>query len=171
VHAIERQRVVVGLGAEQLREPRESGTALPPEIEPIATPSQPHHIVRRQRPWTHCAHLAAEDVDELRHLVEAGRAEEASDARDATVAHRSELQDVESATFVPDALLTKEYRRPIVDERRQSNERHHGRKDGEPGGGADHVEYPMCPRHAGYHSTSQSSLAWLFRRSTPELHV
>jgi hypothetical protein len=69
------------------------------------------------------AHLAAQDIEELRQLVDAGRADDPPDARDArivsrrgvrpglaAVAHRPELEHPEQLVAAPDAGLDVEHR-------------------------------------------------------------
>ena len=76
------------------------------------------------------AHVAAEDVPELRQLVHRRRAHEPPDARHARIVfsglnrararfgiddHRAELQRVEAAAALADALLREEHRAAVFD--------------------------------------------------------
>jgi hypothetical protein len=70
VDAIELQRIGVGPAAEQLCQAGEAGTAAPAKVERPVFPSEPRDVVGRERPRADGAHLTAEDVEELRQLVE-----------------------------------------------------------------------------------------------------
>ena len=84
------------------------------------------------------AHVAAQDVPQLRQLVHRGGAHEAADARDARIAldrldrpdagfrvrpHRSELERHERRAAEPDALLPEEHRAAVLDLDRRGEQR------------------------------------------------
>ncbi len=67
----------------------------------------------------------------------------AANARDAAVAHRTELQDRERTPPVADSRLAEQHRPAIVDPNSHGHERHHWRKDGQSGAGARNVEQTL----------------------------
>jgi hypothetical protein len=138
--AIQREGVAVHGRPHQLRETGEPGPYGPAEIESRCVPAKPRNVGGRQRPRAHGAHLAAQDVDELRNLVEAGRAQQPADARHAPVAHRAELQHLKRAAPEAHALLAKQHRPPIVGNDRHGNHRHRRREHGQARRCAEHVE-------------------------------
>src|SRR5579883_1663715 len=79
----------------------------------------------RMRPWAHDGHLATQDIDELRQLVEAGLAQEGTDPRHARIVparellgiivprmmiHGAELEDLDELVIEPITLLLEEDR-------------------------------------------------------------
>src|SRR3954451_20600571 len=87
-------------------------------------------LVAKRRPWPDHAHVAAEDVPELRQLVERELAQDAADARDPRVArvdreartlllgvddHRAELQQLEVRAILADPRLAVENRPAVLE--------------------------------------------------------
>src|SRR6266487_2606442 len=72
VAAIEMERLAGRAGADDLRQPGEAGTYGPAKIKLRRRPAQPPHVDLRQRTRADRTQLAAQDVDELWKLVEAG---------------------------------------------------------------------------------------------------
>ena len=93
-----------------------------------------------QRARADGAHLAAQDVDELRQLVEPRRSQDAAGARDAAVAHRSKLQDREAAPASTEPLLTEKERKAIVQHDGERDERHRRQEDDQTPGGTGEIE-------------------------------
>src|SRR4030095_12817444 len=91
--------------------------------------------------------LAAENVDELRHFIEAGRAHDPADARDPAVAHRSEFQNAKGPEPAAAAVLSKEHRPSVVHDDGGGNHRHDGPEHHQPGGRSDHIEQALRSRH------------------------
>jgi hypothetical protein len=99
------------------------------------------------------AHLAADDVDLLQQLVEAGAAEDAAEAGDARIArsldvvvrrrvdtHGSELEEAEQAAALAKAVLPDEGGAGRLGAHRQRQEREQGRGEDEGGHGDEEVE-------------------------------
>ena len=120
-----------GGGTHDLREPRQAWRDAPSEVVARRQPSEPRHIRPGQRPRTDGAHVAPEDVHELRQLVEAGRAKEPSHARDMAVAHGAEFQNGEEPPIAAVARLTEEDRAAIFDQDRGGHECHNWPEDEE----------------------------------------
>jgi hypothetical protein len=110
----------------------------------------------RARP--HHAHVALENVEELRQLVDTGSPDESADAGDAVVAprgrndpvaiglilgHAAKLVHLEKAVRATDALLDEQDRPAIFEFDRQCDHRHQRREHDNRAGGADNVEYPL----------------------------
>ena len=101
-------------------------------------------LVAQRRPRADHAHVAADDVPELRQLVDRGAAEEAADARDPAVAlvdrvagalllraddHRPQLQQLEVGAVLADARLPEEHRAAAVELDGERGERQHRARD------------------------------------------
>src|SRR5215210_4548136 len=81
-------------------------------------------VLEQEWPWSHDAHLALDDVPQLRQLVEAGSPENRSQPRDTCVqwhdgsvgperiTHRPELDDRERRALVAWADLPEQHRAP-----------------------------------------------------------
>ncbi len=108
-----------------------------------------------QRPRPDEAHVADEDVPELRQFVHRRRAQRVPDARDARIAlgrlhgagfafgildHRAELIGEEHAAVLADALLLEEDRPAVFGEDRDRDRAPQRRRDEESGAGKRHVE-------------------------------
>src|SRR5207247_3315985 len=113
------------------------------EIVAWRTPAQSRDVGFGEGTGADRAHVTAQHVDELRQLVETGGAEHAPDACDTAVSHRAEFEDCERPSFFAEAYLSKEKRRPILEQDRERDERHHGREEQQPADGPRQIEKPF----------------------------
>ena len=128
-----------------LRPAGDPGQHLEPAPLPVGVPLD---LVAERRPRPDQAHVAADDVPELRQLVERGAAEEAAGARDPAVAlvdrvagalllgaddHRPQLQELEVAAVLADAGLLEEDRAAVVELDRERGGREQRARDRQPG--------------------------------------
>ena len=90
------------------------------------------------------AQLSAQDVDELRQLVEPRGAQQPADTGDPPVPHRSELEDLERPPPSPQPNLSKEHRPSVVEQDRRGDAEHHGAKNSSPPT-APHTSKARCP--------------------------
>src|SRR5439155_26268171 len=102
--------------------------------------AKPHIYVRDQRERSYAALVSAQNVDELRELVEARLAQQPADPRDPAVPHRAELQDGERPPPPADALLAEQNRPSIFQDDRACDERHGRRKREQAAHGSDQIE-------------------------------
>jgi hypothetical protein len=152
--------------------PRQGGTAV--DLGPAGDPGadrQPSQLalgvlrdlVRQRRARPDDRHLPAQDVDEVRQLVERRAAQELADPRDARVAlvdgqagadvlgagdHRAQLEDVELVAVLADAPLAVDHaaarlqpdrQRREREQRRRQHERRPGQRDVERAAGHQRV--------------------------------
>jgi hypothetical protein len=103
-------------------------------------------LVWNKRPWTNEAHLARNDVEQLRKLVEMSPTQRPPDARQAprtrellqrlshndggagASRHRPELEDPERSAVPSDAALNEQHRAAVVGKYRQGDEDQNRRK-------------------------------------------
>jgi hypothetical protein len=97
-------------------------------------------IARRERTWADRAHLAFQNIDELRDLVESGRPQHSADAGRASVSHRPDLEDGEESAVVPETLLAEQDGAAVLDEDRERGKRRDRRKDNHAGAGTRDVK-------------------------------
>src|ERR687887_168829 len=118
------------------------------DVEPAALPGRVLlHLVAKRGPRADEAHVAADDVPELRQLVEREAAEEAARPGDAGVAavdgeagalalgaddHRPQLEQVEVSALVADAALAVEDRAAVLELDRDRCGREHRAGEREP---------------------------------------
>src|SRR4051812_28411032 len=100
-------------GGENLGGSGEARPAGPAEGGSIARPAKTPHVGLGERPRTDGAHLARQDIEELRDLVEPGCAKQRADARRPTVAHRPDLENGKRTPPIPEARLAKQHRAAI----------------------------------------------------------
>ena len=98
---------------------------IPAEITVARRPPETDDVRFGQRARAHRTQIAAQDVDELRELVEAGRPEHAADAGDPPVAHRSKLQDLERPARAADPDLPEDNRSAILQQDGRGRHDHH----------------------------------------------
>ena len=128
-------------------------------------------LLRQRRPRADQAHRAAEHVEQLRQLVEAGRPQEAPDARDPRVVlhleqrtaalvgrrqlgeprlgvddHRAELEDLELGSVTADADLPEEHRAAILELDGEGDQGEHRRRQHGDQAGHGDVEGPLDAR-------------------------
>ena len=140
VPAIQAQRHAPGARFSHLREPSETGQHAPAEIVSRCRPTESRDIGRSQRARSDSAHVAAEDVDELRKLIETGRAQDAADPRDSAISHRAELEDGKRSPIAAEALLAEQNRPPVLEDDGGCDCRHHRRKSQQAGRRTHEIE-------------------------------
>src|SRR5947207_6089289 len=111
--------------------------------------------LRTFRPRTDEAHLASENIEELRQLVERPGANETADARAARIvflrphragrvlsadAHRTKLEDLERFSIEAHPHLSIENRSAIFDPDEQRDQQHQRREDDRRGDADDEIE-------------------------------
>src|SRR5437762_421062 len=124
-------------------------------------------LVHYERPWPYEAHLAEQDVEELRELIQRRSAEELSDLGDPGIGgdleqpvrliqrmegllprvgvldHRAELEHLEVLAVPPDARLTEQDRAGRVKLDRRGDDGEQGRGHNRPQRSCDDVEGPL----------------------------
>jgi hypothetical protein len=100
--------------AHHLGEPGEAWKHPPAKIEPLNGPPEPPDVRVGERTKTHRAHVAAQDIDELRQFVKAGRAQHPADAGDPFTGHRAEFQDRERPPGPAQAHLAEQDRMAVL---------------------------------------------------------
>src|SRR4051794_15293545 len=146
------------LGPRQRRAPVDLGPARDPrqDVEPVELPLVVAvDLVAERRPRADHGHLAADDVPELRQLVERELAQHPPDARDPRVAavdreagadllraddHRPQLQQLEVDAVLADAHLLVEDRPAVLELHRERGGGEQWARDGEAEAGDRDVE-------------------------------
>ena len=143
VATVQTERQAPGARFVHLREPGETGQHAPAEIVPCRHPTESRDIGLGQRTWSDGAHVSSEDVDELRELIEARRAQHPPDPRDSAVPHRAELEDGERSAPSAEALLSEQNRPPVLQEDGACDDRHGRRKREQAAHGPDEIEQTL----------------------------
>jgi hypothetical protein len=94
----------------------------PTQIVRGTAPTEPRDVVRRQGAGPDEAHVAAQDVRELRQLVQARRPKPSTDACDFAVAHGTKFVDPEWPAVPSDTRLQEQDGAAVVE---QNQERDH----------------------------------------------
>ena len=114
-------------------------------------------VLDEQRPWSNETHIAAHDVPEFRQLIQAGTAQEPSEACQAQrvwqknfiavpeVGHRPELDNCERAAAKAWALLPEQDRGPMQEPDEHTNSRKYWDEKQERGRGGCEVEGSLEP--------------------------
>jgi hypothetical protein len=131
--------------AHELSQSRQSRPDLPAEVDFPAGPAEAIHVHQRERPRSHAAHLAAQNVDELWQFVETRRAQHASDTRHAAVPHRAEFEDGKRPAPVTQTRLGEEDWRAVVEQDGDRNDRHDRREDHQTRAGSCEIEQTLGP--------------------------
>ena len=141
-----------GVAAGDLGQPGDARTY----VEPAAfVRGVPEVVLPQQRPRADDAHVAAQDVDQLRDLVQAQRAQQPAQPGEppvvgkqvaeavAAVGHRTELQHRERPAEHPGALLTEQHGRAEPPSHHDTDGEDQRREDSQPRQGG-----PRCRRPA-----------------------
>src|SRR6516165_4921087 len=151
----------------QLRGARETGRHLedPALLRGVAT-----HDRRRLRPRAHEAHLATEDIEELRQLVETPRSKHPANPGDTRVdapgdrgvlvgihAHRSKLVELERPPLPTDTDLREEDRPPRIELYRDRNEYQHRQRDEQADDRTAQIEKSLAGQRRDSHSVVRTT--------------
>src|SRR6185436_14975987 len=120
---------------------------------------------RRLRPRAHEAHLAFEDIEKLRQLVEAQRSENPANPGDARVAvpgdrrvlvgiydHRAKLVEPEGPPLPTDTDLREEDRPPRIELYRDRDEHQHRQRDEQANDRTAEIEKSLADHRRDSHS-------------------
>ena len=112
-------------------------------------------VLHQQRSWPHDAHLAAEDVPQLRQLVDAQRAQLLSEARQPflvrqkaavfvpRVAHAAELMEFKNLFILSRALLAEDHRAAQLHAHKNRRHQHQRRQDDQRAPGQHDVQQAL----------------------------
>jgi hypothetical protein len=147
------------LGPGQLRAPVDLGPAGDARLHgqaPALALGVAVDLDRHRRPRAHDRHVAAQDVDEVGHLVERRAPQQAPDAGDPRVSlahrqagahvlgacdHRAQLEHVEGAAVLAHAPLAVDRAAARLQADGDDRDEQEGRRDEQRRSGNDHVEY------------------------------
>src|SRR6185503_2171018 len=136
-----------GRSRRELGEAGEAGRERPARRGVIVEPAVAQRVLARHRSRPDGAEIAAQDVEELRQLVEAGRAQQPSRARHALVAHGAELEDLERLLQTPEPPLPEEQRPSVIEEDGGGDAHHQRPEEQQSAHRADYVERAFRTLH------------------------